>query len=150
MWIEKMNKMKALRKILALLLFLPLLSVALADGSVPWKAWSDSVFDQAKAQNKLVLVDLSAEWCAYCKKMDATTWKDSAVLDAIQKDYIPVQIVDEKNPQLAERYRQYGRPAVIIMDAQGKELIRKRGYMKPQWMEWMLQAVVQEHEEGKL
>ena len=145
-----MNKMSVLKKAFLSLLFLPLLSMALADGSVPWKDWSDAAFDQAKVENKLVLVDLSAEWCAYCKKMDATTWQDAKVLAVIEQDYVPIQIVDEKAPELAERYRQYGRPAVIIMDAGGKELMRRRGYMKPQWMEWMLQAVVQEHREGKL
>ncbi|HEC07449.1 MAG TPA: DUF255 domain-containing protein, partial [Thiolapillus brandeum] len=122
---KKMNKMSVLKKAFLSLLFLPLLSMALADGSVPWKDWSDAAFDQAKAENKLVLVDLSAEWCAYCKKMDATTWQDAKVLAAIEQDYVPIQIVDEKALELAERYRQYGRPAVIIMDAEGKELMRK-------------------------
>ncbi|HID44366.1 MAG TPA: thioredoxin family protein [Chromatiaceae bacterium] len=140
--------MYGLNRIRKTFLALPILVVTsvMAGGSVSWKTWSDDVFAQAKAQNRLVLVDLSAEWCAYCKKMDATTWQDAAVLAAIEQDYVPVQIMDEKDPELAERYRQYGRPAVIIMDANGKELMRKRGYMKPQWMAWMLQAVVQEQE----
>ncbi len=117
---------------------------AMAGGTVPWQTWSDDVFEQARKENRLVLVDLSAEWCAYCRKMDATTWQDPKVLAAIDKDYIPVKVVDEKDPELAARYRDYGRPAVMILDADGQELMRKRGYMKPQWMEWMLQAVVQE------
>jgi uncharacterized protein YyaL (SSP411 family) len=124
-------------------------TASLAGTGVPWQSWSDAAFDQARKTNKLVLVDLSAEWCAYCRKMDETTWRNPAVLAAIEQDYVPIQIVDEKDPELAERYRQHGRPAVIIMDADGKELMRKRGYMKPQWMEWMLQAVVQEHASGK-
>lgn len=124
-------------------------TASLAGTGVPWQSWSDAAFDQARKTNKLVLVDLSAEWCAYCRKMDETTWRNPAVLAAIEQDYVAIQIVDKKDPELAERYRQYGRPAVIIMDADGKELMRKRGYMKPQWMEWMLQAVVQEHASGK-
>ncbi len=117
---------------------------AMAGDSVPWQTWSDRVFQQARQENRLVLVDLSAQWCAYCRKMDAITWKDPRVLAAIEKHYVPVKIVDEKNPRLAEKYRDYGRPAVLILDADGKEIMRRRGYMKPQWMEWMLQAVVQE------
>ncbi|WP_456405201.1 thioredoxin family protein [Thiolapillus sp.] len=127
-----------------------LVSTALAGGAVAWQSWSDAAFAQAKEGDKLVLVDLSAEWCAYCKKMDATTWRDPKVLAAIDKDYIPVKIVDEQDPELAARYRQYGRPAVVILDADGAELMRKRGYMKPQWMAWMLQAVAQERESDEL
>ena len=136
-----------------LLVFFSLILVAtvnLAGTGVPWQSWSDATFAQAKAEDKLILVDLSAEWCAYCKKMDATTWKDAKVLAAIEQDYVPIKIVDEHDPELAARYRQYGRPAVIIMDADGTELMRKRGYMKPQWMEWMLQAVAQEQDSDEI
>ena len=123
---------------------------ATAGSGVSWQSWSDEVFDQAKKENRLVLVDLSAEWCAYCRKMDATTWRDPKVLAAIGKNYVPVKVVDEKDPERAARYRDYGRPAVLILDADGNEIMRKRGYMKPQWMEWMLQAVVQEQGSDEL
>lgn len=138
------------RKSAFFLLAVLLVSAALAGGAVPWQNWSDAAFSQAREGNKLILVDLSAEWCAFCKKMDATTWQDPRVLAAIDKDYVPIKIVDEQDPELAARYRQYGRPAVIILDAEGTELMRKRGYMKAQWMEWMLQAVAQERESEKL
>ena len=144
-----MNTVKYVRFVItALLLFQ--WGLVSAQGGVPWREWSQSAFDEAREEHRLILLDLSADWCAYCKEMDATTWKDPDVLAVITKDYLPIQIVDEKSPQLAARYRQYGRPAVVILDAEGRELIRKRGYMKPQWMKWMLQAVVQEHGEGKL
>ena len=139
-----------LLKILAGLPAAFLMNAAVAGGSVPWQSWSDGVFQQARQEQRLVLVDLSAQWCTYCRKMDATTWQDSKVLAAVSKHYIPVKIVDEEDPELAARYRDYGRPAVLILDADGKEIMRRRGYMKPQWMEWMLQAVVQEQEGGKL
>ena len=138
-----------LLKILAGLPVALLMHAAVAGGSVPWQTWSDGVFQQAGQENRLVLVDLSAQWCAYCRKMDATTWRDPKVLEAVSKHYVPVKIVDEEDPELAARYRDYGRPAVLILDADGKEIMRKRGYMKPQWMEWMLQAVVLEHAGGK-
>jgi len=139
-----------LSKSIAGMAVIMLASAALAGGSVPWRSWTDEVFAQARSENRLVLVDLSAEWCAYCKKMDATTWKDPKVLAAIEEHYVPVKVVDEEDPELAARYRDHGRPAVLILDADGTEVMRKRGYMKPQWMEWMLRAVVQERESDEL
>lgn len=117
---------------------------AWAASQVQWQNWSEEAFAAAKSERRLVLVDLSAEWCAFCKKMDATTWQDPKVQAAIEQHYLPIKVVDENDSELARKYRDYGRPAVVIMDGDGREILRKRGYLKPQWMQWMLEAVVQE------
>lgn len=109
---------------------------------VSWQSWSGSVFEQAKTENKLVLLDLTAEWCEFCKKMDATTYRDPRILALLKQDYIAVRVDEKDSPELAKRYEKAGRPATIIFNSQGTEIIRKRGYIKPQWMLWFLQAVV--------
>ena len=109
-----------------------------------WEEFNAQLFERAQAENKLVLLDLSAEWCVYCKKMDAVTWEDPKVQQVIDEHYLPARIVDEEQPELAQRFRQYGRPAIVIFNAQREEIQSKRGYLKPQWMQWMLEAVVQE------
>ena len=114
---------------------------------IAWRAWSPDLFRQAGRRQRLVLLDLSAGWCAYCRKMDATTWWDPQVQMLVAEHYLPARVVDEEQPALAERYRDHGRPALVIYDAQGRELLRKRGYLKPQWMRWLLEAVVQEQKE---
>ena len=136
---REMNILKAGLFLSWLLAIQPLVA-----GGVPWQAWSEAVFREAKAEGKLVLLDLSAEWCAFCRRMDATTWQDPEVVRLIGENYVPVRIVDEESPVLAERYREHGRPAVVIYAADGRELLRKRGYLKPLWMQWLLQAVLQE------
>ena len=139
-----MNKRTIASWILYLLLAYPLAGAAeqMAPG---WQRWSDQRFPQAETEGKLVLLDLSAEWCAFCKKMDATTYQDPRVLALIEQYYIPVRIEDEREPELAARFREYGRPGTLVYDSEGNELVVKKGYIKPQWMEWMLQALVQEH-----
>lgn len=108
---------------------------------INWKKWSASVFEQAQSKNKLVLLDLTAEWCEFCRKMDATTYRDPRVLELINRHYIPVRADEKDQPELAKRYEKAGRPATVIFNSKGSELIRKRGYIKPQWMVWFLQAV---------
>lgn len=110
-------------------------------GEIAWVSWSPEVFAQARAEQRLVLLDLTAEWCEFCRKMDATTYRDPRVLELINRDYIAVRADEKDQPELAKRYEKAGRPATVIFNSEGTEIIRKRGYIKPQWMVWFLQAV---------
>ncbi len=110
---------------------------------VKWNRWNPAIFAQAKEQKRLVFVYLSADWCPLCKKMDMSTWLDPQVIGSIEKNYIPIKVKDETDPVLAERYRTYGRPAVVILDANGVEIAKKTGYQEPLKMHWMLEGVAQ-------
>ncbi|MDM8566232.1 thioredoxin family protein [Candidatus Halobeggiatoa sp. HSG11] len=112
--------------------------------TITWEEWNPAIFQQAKQEKKLVMLYLSADWCAFCKKMEQTTWQDQQVLDTIKGQFIPVKIQDETNPELAEKYRAYGRPAVVFYDENEVEILKKTGYIKPQWMYWMLSGVIQD------
>ena len=101
---------------------------------VAWQPWSDAVFDQAKREHKLVLLDLEAVWCHWCHVMDAQTYANPAVGAVLAKDYIAVKVDHDARPDLAERYREYGWPATIIFDAQGRELVKRAGYIEPEAM----------------
>ena len=108
---------------------------------IDWQPWSKEIFIQAKTENKLVLLDLMAEWCHFCKEMDATTYHDKQVVENIKQHYIPVRVDRDKNRMLAKRYARYGTPSTIVYNHKGEEVIKRTGYIKPQFMYWMLQAV---------
>ncbi|MCP4410273.1 MAG: DUF255 domain-containing protein [Gammaproteobacteria bacterium] len=108
-----------------------------------WQVWSPAVFGQARNEERLVLLDLVAEWCQFCRKMDQTTYLDPRVIDVIKHNYIPVRADQDAYPELAKRYEDYGRPATVIFDGNGTELIKREGYLRPQWMVWLLEAVAQ-------
>lgn len=105
-----------------------------------WQFWSEQTVTQAKQQNRLILIDLTAEWCMFCKKMDQTTYKDKDVIKELKKHYIAIRADEAKFPEIAKRFAKIGRPGTIILDSNGKELLAKSGYLKPQWMLWMLQG----------
>ncbi len=109
--------------------------------AIAWQAWSPAIFSQAEKEGKLVLLDLMAEWCVYCKKMDQVTYHDKQVIEVINKNYIAVRADQDRYPKLAQRYKNYGRPATVVYNSNGTEIIKRRGYMEPQIMFWMLDTV---------
>ena len=136
--------------LLAALLLLATLPVGSADTTAAssdgprWQHLTPELLQRAQQENRLLLVDLTAEWCNFCKKMDRTTWPDPKVLASIDKYYLPVRIQDEEEPELAEKYRQYGRPAFFVLNGNGEEIARKRGYLDARFMHWMLEGIAQE------
>jgi len=108
---------------------------------INWQNWSPDVFTQAEKEGKLVLLDLMAEWCVYCKKMDDVTYRDPQVIETINKNYIAVRADQDKHPKLAQRYKNYGRPATVVYNSKGTEVIKRRGYIEPQILFWMLDTV---------
>ncbi len=96
---------------------------------------------RAKAEKKLVLVDIYAEWCAQCKELDEKTWPEPSVKQWISKNAVAIRIdTDAKRKDLAERLQIRSYPTVILLDAEGRELRRILGFQKPESMLSWLQA----------
>jgi uncharacterized protein YyaL (SSP411 family) len=109
---------------------------------ISWQGWSDSVFATATAQKRLVLLDLGAVWCHWCHVMEETTYRDPKVIALIRKHYVAVRVDQDSRPDLSNRYEDYGWPATVIFDASGRELVKFAGYIAPERMRSLLEAVV--------
>ena len=96
---------------------------------------------KAKAEKKLVLVDIYAEWCAQCKELDEKTWPDAGVMQWIAQNAVAVRIdTDAQRKDLAAKLQIRSYPTVILLDAEGRELRRLLGFEKPATMLSWLQA----------
>ena len=109
---------------------------------IAWRDWSDQVFADARAQKKYVLLDLGAVWCHWCHVMDATTYHDPKVAKLIRDHFIPVRVDQDAQPDLSRRYEAFGWPATIVMDADGNDIGRMRGYREPARFAGVLQAIL--------
>ena len=121
----------------------PAWSTDLTEGVIAWETGLPQALERAGHDGRLVLLDLTAEWCRFCKKMDATTYRDPQVVDLINRNFIAVRVDEKEQPALVQRYRQVGFPGTVILDNEGRDVIVKAGYLEPQWMLWLLQAVLQ-------
>lgn len=112
--------------------------------SIQWHHWSQDTFQLAKEKDKLILLDISAEWCQFCKKMKAVTYKDPEVIDIINKNYIAINADIENTRDIKLLYGGFGVPGTVILTADKKELNKRRGYIAPQQMQWHLLGNLQD------
>lgn len=105
---------------------------------IDWQEPTRAAFEQARRENKLILLDVAAVWCHWCHVMDATTYADPAVQAEIRRHYVPIKVDHDARPDIAERYRDYGWPATAILSPDGRDLVKKAGYIEPGAMTTLL------------
>jgi thiol:disulfide interchange protein len=84
--------------------------------------WTGSICDglaTARAQDKLVLIDMWATWCKNCLAMDKTTFKDADVVARLE-DYVKIKYQAEDlsaspNREMLERFEGIGLPTYAIL-----------------------------------
>jgi uncharacterized protein YyaL (SSP411 family) len=128
-----------------LLILLLLLTTATAHAEpLPWQKWDASLFDRAAKENKYILLHMAAVWCHWCHVMEDTTYADPAIQKAILDKFIPVRVDQDADPELSYRYEQWGWPATIMLDKDGNEIFKRRGYIPPELFAKLLVAVIED------
>ena len=115
---------------------------------IVWHPWSDEIFAEAAREHKFVLLDLEAVWCHWCHVMDQQTYRDPTVRRLMSKSYIAVKVDQDSRPDISNRYEDYGWPATVIFNADGSEIVKRQGYLPPQQMASILQAVIDDPSPG--
>jgi hypothetical protein len=109
---------------------------------INWEPWSDGAFERAARENRFVLLDLEAVWCHWCHVMDEVTYSDPKVVELIKSRYIAVRVDQDSRPDISRRYEDYGWPATVVFNAEGREIVKRRGYLAPPVMISMLQEII--------
>ncbi|MCU7959048.1 MAG: protein-disulfide reductase DsbD [gamma proteobacterium symbiont of Bathyaustriella thionipta] len=92
---------------------------------------------QAKQQGQPVMLDFYADWCASCKEMEAFTFSDAGVKQALQGYRLlqaNVTANDEADKALLQgHFGMPGPPAIMFWNQKGEELrpLRVVGYKEP-------------------
>ena len=94
-------------------------------------------FEIAEREDKLVMLDFYASWCAACNELDHQTYADPAVAARLD-DNVNVKLdftrTSETTKALTEKYQIPGLPVVIFMDSEGNTLKRFTGFVGPEKM----------------
>lgn len=102
----------------------------LPSSSLPFSTLSfDEALAKARAEKKLVFVDLYADWCGWCTRMDEDVFTDERVQTALL-GYIPIKVdADRGGRSVATRYRVSGLPTFLLVNGDGEVVGRFDGYM---------------------
>lgn len=99
---------------------------------LPWIQSYQQALKQAQQEGKLILAYLYTDWCGYCKKMEAETFTDQAVIDEMSDSYVWLKLNAETDPegrQLQERFNITGYPGLLLLDGDGQEMERISGFV---------------------
>lgn len=90
-----------------------------------------AALDDAKQQEKPVLIAFSASWCPPCQQMKKNVYPDPKV-QALFASIIPVYVDTDENAALANQYGVNGIPAYVVLSPNGDKLTEFVGYHEPQ------------------
>jgi thiol:disulfide interchange protein DsbD len=103
---------------------------------VHWLSIEEGI-ERARATDKRILYDFTADWCVPCHQLDAAVFQDVQLARAINESFVPVRVVDRKQEEgrntpevaaLQKRYAVNGFPTLVFADADGTERARMEGF----------------------
>jgi thiol:disulfide interchange protein len=121
-----------------------MLSSHRSDG-ISWETDWNRAMARAKAENKLVMANFSADWCIWCKRYDSSTFADSEVQKLIAAKVVPLKLViDGADAPRARSLRVQAPPTLVFLDPAANEKARIPGYMPPGRFLDTLQGILQQ------
>jgi thiol:disulfide interchange protein DsbD len=111
----------------------------------------DAMRQKARDSGKMMIAFFSHDLCGSCKKYKATTFKNPAVVDALKRDYVAVEVnmtdkSDKAVQAIRKHFKVFGPPTFIFFDRSGEEVEDNRiyGYQSPDEFLDMLEIMAEE------
>jgi thioredoxin-related protein len=114
--------------------------LAAAD-KIDWHSY-ESGLARGKFEKKKVFLYFHAEWCTYCVEMDRTTFKDPAVIAALNRNFIPIRVDSERETAPAALFRVKGLPDSWFLAESGEVIGHRPGFIPAEQLMKILNAVM--------
>jgi uncharacterized protein len=82
---------------------------------VAWQEWNDAAFEQARREDKPILLDIGAVWCHWCHVIDRESYENPSIAEIINQSYIPIKVDRDERPDIDARYQ----TAISALTGQG-------------------------------
>jgi thioredoxin-related protein len=104
------------------------LNSAAAVDRIEWHTY-DAGMARSKFEKKKVFLYFQAEWCAYCRDMENKTFKDPAVIGALNRSFISIRVDSDREQAAAALFRVKGLPDSWFLGESGDILGHRPGFI---------------------
>ena len=98
---------------------------------ITWLRSAEQAAMQARDTGKPILIYVRSENCRFCDLMQENVWKNPTAVSLIARDFIPLKLTREENPEALEVLRVKRFPTTLIFTADRKYVDRIDGYLEP-------------------
>jgi len=114
-----------------------------AHNPVNWVAWSDEAFEQAKQENKLVLVSVGYSACHWCHVMEHESFENEEVAALMNRFFVCIKVDREERPDVDQVYmtavqlmtQRGGWPLNCFTLPDGRPIYGGTYFQREQWMQ---------------
>ncbi|MGB2695276.1 MAG: DUF255 domain-containing protein [Dehalococcoidia bacterium] len=115
---------------------------------IGWREWGFEAFEDARREDKPILLGISAVWCHWCHVMDETSYSDQQVIDLIKERYVPVRVDNDQRPDINARYNMGGWPSTAFLTPDG-EVLAGMTYVPPEQLRQALDQLSTYYKENR-
>lgn len=98
---------------------------------VAWRYEYEKARKEAVEKGRPLVIDFVTDNCFWCKKLEATTFKDPNVLATMNERFIPLKIDAERDSFLAQRLQIQSYPTIVLASPDGQILRVIEGFKEP-------------------
>ena len=99
---------------------------------IPWSTNIEDALHRAAANGQPVLMEFTADWCVFCKKMEKNTFPNPQVTHKISGNFVAVRVDADQNKGLVKDLGIKGLPAILIVSPDLKVIKRISGFQTPE------------------
>lgn len=112
------------------------------DNPIFWKSWNDVSLEQAKTENKLIVISVGYSACHWCHVMVHESFEDSEVAELMNKHFVSIKVDREERPDIDSVYmkavqlmtKQGGWPLNVVALPDGRPVWGGTYFRKEQWL----------------
>jgi thiol:disulfide interchange protein len=95
-----------------------------------WHTTLNQALEAAQRDHRLVLVDVYADWCGWCHKLDQETFAAPAVQEKL-REFTLLKLDADRYGDVTRRYGVEGLPTTLVLTEKGDVVARQVGFMGP-------------------
>jgi len=113
------------------------------EDTVQWITNYDEGMVSAQIEGSLVLIEFYADWCGRCRDFEHETWRDPAVIELVNDEFICIKIDVDVNSTLRNQYHVSSLPTVVVLTSSGIEIDRIGYVPSSEFQDFLTQIIIQ-------